>query len=484
VQRKRIYQVARDFHISSEALVEMLRGMGVEAKSHMSAVDDEVIATIQKKFAAEKEAVKAEEERKHKIQEDARRVVTAKPPHAASSLGRPPDRLQARVAKKKKRIDEKAVLESVKKTLADLELGKKKRRKRRIRATGEVAEENPQLLRVSEFITLAELAALMDVSPSQVIAKALGMGVMTTINQRLEKDTVVLLADEFGFQVEILTDASEEILDEDEEIEEEEKEEPILSSRPPVVTVMGHVDHGKTTLLDTIRKTRVVAGEVGGITQHIGAYEVELDGRKITFLDTPGHEAFSAMRARGAQLTDIVVLVVAADDRVMPQTVEAIDHAKAANVPILVAINKIDLPGVDKTRVKQELAEHGLTPEEWGGKTITCEVSAKQGIGIDQLLEMILLQAEVLELKADAVRPGKGIVVESRQDPGRGSVATILVQQGTLRPGDAVVAGQHSGRVRAMFNERRQTVRRRRRRRRSRSSGCRESLRRATRSSR
>jgi len=459
VQRKRIYQVARDFHISSEALVEMLHGMGIEAKSHMSAVDDEVIATIQKKFAAEKETVKAEEERKHKIQEEARKVIAPKPSHPGAGLARPPDRLLARVAKKKKRIDEKAVLESVKKTLADLELGKKKRRKRRIRATGEVADENPQLLRVSEFITVAELAALMDVSPSQVIAKALGLGVMTTINQRLEKDTVVLLADEFGFQIEILTDATEEILDEeDDDVAEEERVEPVLAPRPPVVTVMGHVDHGKTTLLDTIRSTRVVAGEAGGITQHIGAYEVELGGRKITFLDTPGHEAFSAMRARGAQLTDIVVLVVAADDRVMPQTIEAIDHAKAANVPILVAINKIDLPGIDKTRVKQELAEHGLTVEEWGGKTIACEVSAKIGTGIDHLLEMILLQAEVLELKADATRAGKGIVVESRQDPGRGSVATILVQQGTLRLGDAVVAGQHSGRVRAMFDERRRMV--------------------------
>jgi translation initiation factor IF-2 len=458
VQKKRIYQVARDFHISSEALLEMLHGMNVEAKSHMSSVDEEVIATIQKKFAAAKEAVKEEEARKLKIQEEARKVVPLKPAHPVPSVGRPADRLQARVVKKKKRIDERAVLDSVKKTLADLELGKKKRRKRRIRATGEVAEENPALLRVSEFISVAELAALMDVSPSQVIAKALGLGMMTTINQRLDKDTVVLLADEFEFQVEFLADAGEEILEDEEDVGEEPKAEPVLTPRPPVVTVMGHVDHGKTTLLDTIRKTRVVAGEVGGITQHIGAYEVDLAGRAITFLDTPGHEAFSAMRARGAQLTDIVVLVVAADDRVMPQTVEAIDHAKAAGVPILVAINKVDLPGVDRTRVKQELAEHGLTPEEWGGKTITCEVSAKLGTGIDHLLEMILLQAEVLELKADATVPGRGVVVESRQDPGRGAVATVLVQHGTLRTGDPFVAGQQSGRIRAMVNERRLSV--------------------------
>jgi translation initiation factor IF-2 len=463
VQRKRIYQIAREFKISSEALLEMLHGMGVEAKSHMSAIDDDVIATIQKKFAAEKEAVRADEARKLKIQEEAHKVVPLKPTRPSDGGGLRTDRLSARAPKKKRRIDEKAVLESVKKTLADLELGKKKRRKRRIRATGEVADENPSLLRVAEFISVAELAALMDVSPSQVIAKALGLGVMVTMNQRLDKDTVGVLADEFGYQVEILTDATEEILDEEDEEEEVdetgEKKEPVLLPRPPVVTVMGHVDHGKTTLLDTIRKTRVVAGEVGGITQHIGAYEVDLgDTRKITFLDTPGHEAFSAMRARGAQLTDIVVLVVAADDRVMPQTVEAIDHAKAATVPILVAINKVDLPGVDMNRVKQELAGLGLTPEEWGGKTITCEVSAKTAQGIEHLLEMILLQAEVLELTADPARLGRGVVVESRRDPGRGAVATVLVQQGTLRIGDPFVAGQSAGRIRAMFNERRQIV--------------------------
>ncbi len=463
MQRKRIYQVAREFKISSEALVEMLHGMGVEAKSHMSAIDDDVIATIQKKFAAEKEAVRADEARKLKIQEEAHKVVPLKPARPSEGGGLRTDRLSARVPKKKKRIDEKAVLESVKKTLADLELGKKKRRKRRIRATGEVADENPSLLRVAEFISVAELAALMDVSPSQVIAKALGLGVMVTMNQRLDKDTIGVLADEFGYQVEFLTDASEEILDEEEEEEEVddggEKKEPVLLPRPPVVTVMGHVDHGKTTLLDTIRKTRVVAGEVGGITQHIGAYEVDLGGgRLITFLDTPGHEAFSAMRARGAQLTDIVVLVVAADDRVMPQTIEAVDHAKAAGVPILAAINKVDLPGVDVNRVKQELAGLGLTPEEWGGKTITCEVSAKTGLGIEHLLEMILLQAEVLELKADPARLGRGVVVESRRDPGRGPVATVLVQQGTLRVGDPFVAGQSAGRIRAMFNERGQMV--------------------------
>ena len=463
--KKRIYQVAKDFNISSEALLEMIHAAGVDAKSHMSAVDDEVIAKIRQKFDAEKEAVKEEEARKHKIQEDTRRVPPPhphRPPQPGGSLARPMGGgggLQARVIKKKKRIDEKAVLESVKKTLADLELGKKKKRKKRIRATGEVAEENPHLLRVSEFISVADLATLMDVSPSQVIGKALAGGLMVTINQRLEKDTVVLLADEFGYQIEFLTDV-EEILDDEDEGEEEavETRDGALEPRAPIVTVMGHVDHGKTTLLDTIRKTSVVAGEVGGITQHIGAYEVVHNGKPVTFLDTPGHEAFSAMRARGAQLTDIVVLVVAADDRVMPQTIEAIDHAKAANVPIIVAINKVDLPGTDPSRVKQELTGHGLTAEEWGGKTIMCEISAKKGTGIEHLLEMILLQAEVLELTADPHRPGKGIVVESRRDPGRGAIATVLVQTGTLRVGDPFVTGLHAGRIRAMFNERGQAL--------------------------
>jgi translation initiation factor IF-2 len=451
--------LARDFNVSSEALIEMLRSAGAEVKSHMSAVDDAVVEEIKKKFASEKEAVKEEEARKHKIQEESRKVLPQKPTRPADGSGHRLDRLQQRGPKKKKRIDERTVLESVKKTLADLEIGKKKKRKKRIRATGEVADENPHLLRVSEFISVAELAALMDVSPAQVIGKALGLGVMVTINQRLDKDTVVLLADEFRFEVQFLTDASEEILDDEEEGEEgEEIAEHDLKPRPPIVTVMGHVDHGKTTLLDTIRKTSVVAGEVGGITQHIGAYEVSHGGRAITFLDTPGHEAFSAMRARGAQLTDIVVLVVAANDRVMPQTIEAIDHAKAAGVPIIAAINKVDLPGVDPARVKQELAALGLTPEEWGGKTITCEISAKLGTGIEQLLEMILLQAEVLELTADPDRAGKGIVVESRRDPGRGAIATVLVQQGTMKIGDAFVSGLHAGRIRAMFNERGQAL--------------------------
>jgi translation initiation factor IF-2 len=276
------------------------------------------------------------------------------------------------------------------------------------------------------------------------------LGLMATINKRLDKDSILAVADEFGYDVNFEAEYGT--------VEEEMPEEEVaagLQHRAPVVTVMGHVDHGKTSLLDYIRKTNVIGGEAGGITQHIGAYDVELPGgKKICFLDTPGHEAFTAMRARGAQVTDIVVLVVAADDRVMPQTVEAIDHAKAAGVPIIVAINKIDLPAARVDLVKQELAQHGVVVEEYGGKTVCVEISAKKGTNMDRLLEMILLVAEMLDLKADPTRRAKGVVLEARVEQGRGVVASVLVQSGLLSVGDAFVAGQHYGRVRAMMDER------------------------------
>jgi translation initiation factor IF-2 len=282
----------------------------------------------------------------------------------------------------------------------------------------------------------------------------MGLGLMATMNKRLDKDSIQAIADEFGFEVEFVSEYVEEV-----EVETEEAAGERLTTRPPVVTVMGHVDHGKTSLLDYIRKTNVIAGEAGGITQHIGAYEVKVAGGKdITFLDTPGHEAFTAMRARGAQVTDLVVLVVAADDRVMPQTIEAIDHAKAAGVPIIVAINKIDLPGARPDLVKQELAARGVVAEEYGGKTVAVEVSAKKGTNVDKLLEMIVLLSDLMDLKADSTRRAKGAVLEARVEQGRGIVASVLVDSGTLRIGDAFVAGQHWGRVRAMFDERGRTV--------------------------
>jgi translation initiation factor IF-2 len=356
--------------------------------------------------------------------------------------------------KKKKHVDEKLAAESVRKTLASLDTSQVKRKHRRREDGTEVPIEDAKIIRAPEFITVSELANMMQVKPQEVITACMRMGLMATINKRLDKDSIAAVADEFEFGVEFVSEFEEQIEDEVETIPAEK-----LRPRPAVVTVMGHVDHGKTSLLDYVRRTNVVAGESGGITQHIGAYEVTLpSGQHITFLDTPGHEAFTAMRARGAQVTDIVVLVVAADDRVMPQTIEAIDHAKAANVPIVVAINKIDLPTADGNRIRTELAGHGVVVEVFGGKYASVEISAKKGTGMEQLLEMILLTAELLELKADPDRRAKGVVLEARVEQGRGVVASVLVQSGTLRMGDPFVAGQVYGRVRAMYDERRRQV--------------------------
>jgi translation initiation factor IF-2 len=302
-------------------------------------------------------------------------------------------------------------------------------------------------LRVGDTITTGELAKRMGVKAGEVINKLMGMGVMATINQSIDFDIASLVASEFSFQVE-----RAEMEFEDSMLKPQASGEN-LKPRAPIVTIMGHVDHGKTSLLDAIRQTHVIDGEAGGITQAIGAYHVHINDRDIVFLDTPGHEAFTAMRARGAQVTDIVVLVVAADDGVMDQTVEAINHSRVAGVPIIVAINKIDKPGANPDQIKQALAEHGLLSEQWGGDTIFTEVSAKKKIGIEELLEMILLQADVLELKADPDQAARGIIIEAKLDRGRGPVATVLIQQGTLREGDAFVSKTESGRVRAMIND-------------------------------
>jgi translation initiation factor IF-2 len=304
-----------------------------------------------------------------------------------------------------------------------------------------------ELIKLPESVTVGELAAAMRHKTTEVIKALVDLGVMATVNEVLDPTAAKLVADKFHFDVQVRSI-------EGDVLEEEESDPAQMRPRPPVVTVMGHVDHGKTSLLDAIRTTKVAEREFGGITQHIGAYQVDTSHGKVTFLDTPGHEAFTAMRARGAQATDMVVLVVAADDGVMPQTVEAINHAKAANVPILVAVNKIDKPGSDPDRVKRELSNHGLVPEDWGGQTIFIHTSAKRGDGIPQLLEMTALQAEILELRANPARAGRGVIVEGRLDRGRGPVATALIQSGTLKEGDAVVVGSHSGRVRALFNDR------------------------------
>ncbi|KUG25061.1 translation initiation factor 2 [hydrocarbon metagenome] len=374
-----------------------------------------------------------------------------------------PDVLKKNKRKKKAKkfdVDVEEVEAAIKRTLLSMDetvsasrasFKKKKRKEREEEEVKrlELQEIEKSILHVTEFISVSELANLMKVPVSDVIQKCIEMGIMVSINQRLDGETITLVADEFDYDVKFEDEYKAE------KIEDEDDPQDSLIHRPPVVTIMGHVDHGKTSLLDHIRKANVVAGESGGITQHIGAYRVQLDdGRYISFLDTPGHEAFTAMRARGAKVTDIVVLIVAADDAVMPQTVEAINHAQAAGVPIVIAINKIDKPGANPDKIKQQLADRNILVEDWGGKYQCVQISAKTGLNIDELLEKILLEAEVLELKANPDRKAHGTVIESQLDKGRGVTATVLIQKGTMKVGDPFVAGNTYGRVRAMFDER------------------------------
>ena len=361
----------------------------------------------------------------------------------------------------KAEISEEDVQKQIKDTFARLgNKGKTKSSKHRrdkrdavhqkMQAEMEQAELEKSILKLTEFVTVSELATMMDISVADIISTCMSLGLFVSINQRLDAETINIVAEEFGFDVEFVSVDIQEAIDEDEDEQEEHVE-----SRPPIVTVMGHVDHGKTSLLDYIRKANVIAGEAGGITQHIGAYSVKLaDGRTVTFLDTPGHEAFTAMRARGAQVTDIAIIIIAADDNVMPQTVEAINHASAAGVPIVFAINKIDKPGANPDKIREELAAMNYLVEEWGGKYQCQEISAKKGLNVEELLEKVLLEAEILELKANPKRKAIGSIIESSLDKGRGYVATVLVQSGTLRIGDVVLAGQYFGHVKAMFNER------------------------------
>ena len=337
--------------------------------------------------------------------------------------------------------------------------GAKYRREKREAVQERMNEERQEMaaesktLKLTEFVTVSELATMMNVPVNKVIGTCMSIGIMVSINQRLDAETINLVADEFGFATEYV---SAEV---SEAIQEEEDDENDLVPRAPIVTVMGHVDHGKTSLLDHIRSTNVIAGEAGGITQHIGAYNVKLaDGRRITFLDTPGHEAFTAMRARGAQVTDIAIIIVAADDSVMPTTKEAIAHAQAANVPMVFAINKIDKPGANPDKIREDLSQMNLLVEEWGGKYQCQEISAKKGIGVEELLEKVLLEAEMLDLKANPNRKATGSIIESSLDKGRGYVSTVLVSNGTLKVGDVVVAGTSYGRIKAMFNERNQRM--------------------------
>ena len=400
----RVYKLANELDMESKELVNALQDLGVDISSHMSTVEDETADLIRDMYSdSNKENSEVDIEDEIKKEED------------------------LNTEDKEKKSD----------------------------STDENDEENDKEVVVTP-LTVKEFAEEIDYPANKLIKKLIGLGVMANVNHSLDKESLELLTDELGIEIEIVSE-DEKTDEEDDEIKrvgpeiEDDPEE--LELRPPIVTVMGHVDHGKTTLLDMIRKTRVTESEAGGITQHIGAYQVNIDKKNITFIDTPGHEAFTAMRARGARVTDIAILVVAADDGIMPQTVEAINHAQAADVPIIVAINKIDKANAQPDRVKQELTEHQIVPEEWGGDTICVELSALKGENIDELLEMVLLLAEMEEIKANPNRPGEGVVVEAELDKGRGPVATVLIKNGTMQVGDPLLAGLTSGRIRAMLDE-------------------------------
>ncbi len=482
----RVYQVAKKFDISSEALVKLLADINRKVHSHMSTVDDETVELVSRKLAKEKAEARERIEKKKqmggaadrgKVKQGGRK--DGQRPHGRKEGGESPRsgaqpqkgkdavrpagegdkaRGPGKKKRKKKKVSQKIIAENIRKTLAKIDAGGVKRKKRR-RGTGgagvphidEPVADRKQI-KVMEFISLSELSDMIEVPANKLVGACIELGLMVTVNQRLDFDTISLICEEFEYTAERDEEYGHDMLEELTRVQQaglgDER------GRSPIVTVMGHVDHGKTTLLDHIRKTNVIAGEAGGITQHIGAYLVKGGAGTISFLDTPGHEAFTAMRARGAQVTDIVILVVAADDSVQPQTVEAINHAKAAGVPIIVAINKIDLPAANPDKVKQELSQHELLVEEYGGSTLCAEVSAKKGDGVDHLLELVLLQAEMMELKAMFSGPSRGVVVEARLDRGMGPVATVLITDGALEVGDPFVCGLVAGKVRAMRDER------------------------------
>jgi len=441
-----------------------------EKEQNAKKAKEEAVKSLKKESIEEKEKKKgvvintAEEENKKKKRKriDKGKVNIEKAGAHGENIRRDKKVLRKPI---KAEVSEEDVQKQIKETLARLtekrggKGGARYRREKREAVSQRQREEIKQqereskILQLTEFVTANDLANMMDVPVTSVIATCMNLGVMVAINQRLDAETINIVADEFGYKTKFV---SADVI---EAIAEEEDNPEDLLPRPPIVTVMGHVDHGKTSLLDSIRNTNVIEGEAGGITQHIGAYNVKLpDGRKITFLDTPGHEAFTAMRARGAKVTDVAIIIVAADDNVMPQTVEAINHAGAAGVPIVFAINKVDKPGANPEKIKERLAEMNYLVEDWGGKYQSQDISAKKGIGINELLEKVLLEADLLELKANPDRKASGSIVESSLDKGRGYVATVLVENGTLRQGDVLLAGSYYGRVKAMFNERNQKI--------------------------
>jgi translation initiation factor IF-2 len=464
VAKKRVHEIAKAQGLTSKELLAKLNAAGVEAKAAQSSVEEsDALAALKNSGGggSTATATKPKAAAKPKAQADGAPKAAAKPDgsdgaQAASAKKGPPKRRRRVV------IDSQAARrEHIAKTQPPPRPPRRRGGRRRRPLLEEPSdrelkqpEEQPPI-KVNSGATVREVAETLGLSAAEVIKALMKEGQMATLTQTLTDESVESIAKQFDRKVEIVT-AAEEEAEEPEEVEQDDEKD--LAERPPVVTVMGHVDHGKTSLLDAIRQTQVAAGEAGGITQHIGAYQVDHDGKKLTFLDTPGHEAFTAMRARGASVTDVAVIVVAADDGVMPQTVEAIDHARAADVPILVAVNKIDKEGADPNRVRTELAQQDLNPEEWGGDTVYADVSAKTKDGVDNLLEMILLVTDLEELGANPNAPASGAVVEAELDPGRGPVTGVLVQRGTLHVGDAVVAGPVWGKVRAMLDDKGERV--------------------------
>jgi translation initiation factor IF-2 len=444
-------EVVKEEETRKKKQPEVIRKIDLDSIDEKQRVKKKTKAKDKKSLS--KEDVKKEKDNKRRKALEMIRKDEKRKRHLMRSgemtLGEEPKRQRVK-KQRKKVVDQKEVKETVKKTLATIDdkLKKPKKRRKIKDETGEVVEEN--VIYASEFISASDLANLMDVPVSDIITKCLELGLVVSINQRLDIDTIELLAGEWEYTVikeeEYASDLLEEIEEQDSDLEDTE-------SRSPIVTIMGHVDHGKTSLLDYIRKSNVVESESGGITQHIGAYEVEKNGNKITFLDTPGHEAFTAMRARGAQVTDIVILIIAADDAVKPQTDEAIDHSRAAGVKMIIAINKTDKPEANADRIKQQLSERNILVEDWGGEVQCAEISAKTGAGIDDLLEKVLLETDMLDLKANRSKKARGTVIESRLDKGKGVISSVLVQNGTLKIGDPFIAGQFSGKVRAVLND-------------------------------
>ncbi|RIO56236.1 translation initiation factor IF-2 [Staphylococcus hominis] len=423
MSKKRIYEYAKELNVKSKEIIDELKKMDVEVSNHMQALEDDQIKMLNKKFKSSKN----EENKKQNTQNNHQKQQNKKDNNQNKSN-----------SKKKNNKNSKN------------NKNNKNNKKGKNNKPAAEPKEMPSKITYEEGITVGELADKLNIESSDIIKKLFLLGIVANINQSLDEETLELIADDYGVEIEKEVVVNEEDLT---TYFDDEEDDPDAIERPAVVTIMGHVDHGKTTLLDSIRNTKVTAGEAGGITQHIGAYQIENNGKKITFLDTPGHAAFTTMRARGAQVTDITILVVAADDGVMPQTIEAINHAKEADVPTIVAVNKVDKPTANPDRVMQELTEYGLIPEDWGGDTIFVPLSALNGDGIDDLLEMIGLVAEVQELKANPDKQAVGTVIEAELDKSRGPAASLLVQNGTLHVGDSIVVGNTYGRVRAMVND-------------------------------